>query len=123
MKISAILLGAAMLMATPSFAATELVVNGGYETGNISGWTLTGNTGFSSVPTGAAFTGSFGYSNGAVGSFGVLSQTVATVSGATYAYSFALRNNGGPGNAFEASLGGTAFGPSFTNSGPFGYTV
>ena len=122
MKISMIALGAALLAASPALAA-DLVSNGGFETGNLTSWTLSGNTGFSSVQSFAAFTGSFGYRNGAVGSFGVLSQTVATVSGATYAYSFALRNNGGPDNAFEASLGGTAFGPSFTNSGPFGYTV
>lgn len=123
MKISTILLGAALLTATPTLAATELVSNGGFETGSISSWTLTGNTGFSSVGSFAAFTGAFGYSNGAVGSSGLLNQTVATVAGASYTYSFALRNNGGPANSFSASLGGTAFGPSFSNAGPFGFTV
>ena len=54
MKISTILLGAALLTATPTLAATELVSNGGFETGSISSWTLTGNTGFSSVGSFAA---------------------------------------------------------------------
>ena len=123
MKTYVLALTAALLVAAPALAATNLVTNGGYETGNLSGWTLTGNTGFSSVAAGAAASGSFGYSNGAVGSFGVLSQTVSTIASATYNYSFTLRNNGGPVNAFGVSLGGTSFGPTFSNSGPVGFTT
>ena len=43
MKRLALCAAAAALMASPAFAATELVTNGGFETGNFTGW----NTGYS----------------------------------------------------------------------------
>jgi hypothetical protein len=100
----------------------ELVTNGGFETGSLGPWTLSGNGGFSSVTTFAPAAGSWNYRNGAVGSFGTINQTVATIAGRVYSFSFDLTNEGRPTNAFQADLGGTAFGPVFTNSGPFGYT-
>ena len=79
--------------ATPSNAA-ELVTNGGFETGNFSGWTLGGNTGFTGVDTASAHSGTYGAYFGAVGSTGTLSQLLNTVAGQTYTVSFWLSNSG-----------------------------
>jgi hypothetical protein len=101
----------------------NLVVNCGFETGNLSGWSNTGNTGFTTVTAGAAATGSFGLEVGPVGSLGFLSQNIVTIPGQTYTITFSLRNLSSVGpNSFAASFGAVA-GPSFTNSAAFPYTV
>ncbi len=86
-----------------------LVVNGGFETGDFTGWTHGGNTGFTSVTTGFyAHSGMFGASLGPVGSDGLLSQSIQTITGKPYIVSFALNNASGP-NDFSASWNGTTF--------------
>jgi len=78
MKLRTWLIGAA-LVAASGMANANLVTNGDFSADGTA-WTLTGNMGFNSYP---------GYwSNGAVGSFGYISQDVATVAGATYEFSF-----------------------------------
>jgi hypothetical protein len=124
MSIKALMAGAAMAIVASAAAvsanAAELVSNGGFESG-LSGWTLTGNTGYSSI-TSAAHSGSYAYSNGAVGSLGSISQTVATVAGQSYDFSFWLQNDGGAPNAFAASLGGALLTTALSNAAGFGYT-
>src|SRR5947208_1219010 len=62
--------------------AGNLVTNCGFETGSLSGWSLTGNTGFTGVAGGGTpHTGSFGVFEGPVGSDGFLNQTLPTVAG------------------------------------------
>ena len=55
------------LVALPAFAAdvcqtpANLVVNCGFETGDFTGWTQSGNTGFTGVSTGIyAYSGNYG---------------------------------------------------------------
>jgi len=77
--------------------AANLVVNGGFETGDLTGWTDAGNTGWHSITAGCGIGGSFCDSNGAVGSDSVLQQTINTVPGDVYTISFWLQNDGGGG--------------------------
>ncbi len=86
-----------------------MIVNGGFETGDFTGWTRGGNLGFTLVSTGFfAHTGTFGAQLGPVGSDGLLSQTFQTIAGKPYIVSFALRNLSGP-NDFSATWNGTTF--------------
>ena len=59
---------------------TNLIVNCGFETGDLSGWTLTGNTGFTRVRGNAnppfPYSGNYYAKLGPVGSDGLLRQNV-----------------------------------------------
>lgn len=75
-----------------------LLQNGGFETGDFSGWTQSGNVAYTSVTSGnAAFvhTGRRGAKLGPSGTPGYLSQTVPTVPGKSYLLSLWLRNASG----------------------------
>src|SRR5438270_2575967 len=88
-------------------AAVNLIVNGSFETGDFTGWTLTGNTGFTGVECpGAPFAGP-GDGNcdaflGPVGSNGTLSQSFPTVVGQVYSISFDFQPDGGAPSFFSA---------------------
>jgi flagellin len=124
MTISLRALGFAVALAALPVAgasATELVSNGGFETGDFSGWTLSGNTGFTDVEVGVEHSGTFGGLFGQVGSTGMIEQTLTTVAGQNYSLSFWLLNSGGPANSFEASIDGGAV-LSLNDSPAFDYT-
>ena len=74
---------------------TNIVTNGGFETGDFTGWTQSGNTGFTGVDNFAANSGNFGAFAGPVGTLGFLSQTLNTVAGVVYELSFFLENDEG----------------------------
>jgi FecR-like protein len=88
-----------------------LIVNGGFETGDFTGWTRSGNSGFTSVTSSSFYvnSGTFGASLGPVGSDGILSQTLQTTPGKAYIVSFALRSDGLFTNDFSASWDGQTF--------------
>jgi PKD repeat protein len=74
---------------------TGLLVNGGFETGDLTGWTQVGNT-LANVTTAFAHSGSYSVQFGGVVTPALLEQNIATTPGATYLLSFWLNNyNGG----------------------------
>jgi hypothetical protein len=81
-------------VAHPAKAATNLLVNPGFETGDFTGWTQSGNLGYTSLQTFAAHSGTWGVYEGPIGSEGYLSQTVATSAGASYDIGFWFFSNG-----------------------------
>ena len=116
-----VLCGLAALAVCAGFAGRasagpmNLIVNGGFETGDFTGWTLGGNTAntFVGPPfdgVGHPFSGLHAAVLGAVGSVGTLSQTFATVPGTSYELSLWGANGGGPPNQVTITLNGiTAF--------------
>jgi hypothetical protein len=95
------------LLCGPGRARAEFMANGGFESGNFGGWTQSGNTGFTFVSSSNPNTGTYSAWLGPIGSFGYLSQTVATTPGTTYDLQFALGNSGPVGNQFQVLFGGT----------------
>lgn len=86
--------------------AQELLSNNSFETGDFSGWTLSGNLGFSGIG-GGPHTGTYAAIFGPVGSPGYISQTVATTPGSIYDISWWLFSDGFTPNEFQVSAGGS----------------
>jgi hypothetical protein len=110
-------------------AKANLVVNGGFETGDFTGWAQGGNTGFTQV------SGTFGPNNtsphsgnfqadlGPVGSDGSLTQNLATTVGGSYVLDYWLANDGGTTSDFSVMWDGTTIAGSVLSDPPgFGYT-
>lgn len=118
---------AAIAFAALSFSGTaqavELVANGGFETGDFTGWTQFGNTGFTSVcaGSGCANTGTYGATFGPVGSIGGIEQLLNTAVAGNYTISFFLRNDGGPTNSFTAFFDSTPLLLTINQANPFQY--
>ena len=99
-------MGLAVGISGPAHAA-ELVTNGSFETGDFTGWTLSGNTGFTGVECpGAPFAGP-GDGNcdaffGPVGSVGGITQNLATLPGRFYNINFDFQPDGGTPSFFSA---------------------
>ena len=115
----------ALLISPLSFAAFSepavggnLVLNSGFETGNFSGWMLSGNESYSLVTDRAldskgsishvAHGGNDYALLGPIGSTGQMGQTIATTSGQTYTFSWWLGSDGDLANEFSASWNGTS---------------
>jgi hypothetical protein len=100
------------------------LLNGGFETGDFTGWTTNGNLGSCLVTASSPYvhSGQHGAQLGPVGSLGYLSQTLATTAGSTYLLSFWLNSpNGAAFNEFLVSWNGTTL-LDQTNIGAIGWT-
>jgi flagellin len=106
-----ILFVALLAFLSPNISHANLIKNPGFETGDFSGWTRSGNPGFTSVTSSPSFvrSGTFAAFLGPIGSDGFLSQTFATVPGDVYIVSFSMRSDGGLPNDFNASWDGSQF--------------
>jgi hypothetical protein len=104
-------------------AGDNLVTNGSFETGDFTGWTLSGDTTFTGVCNVSNCPGAFAPEDGTfaayfgpVGDTATISQTIATTPGDEYSLSFYLANPvGGTPNYFNVTFGNSSF--SFTNFG------
>jgi len=100
----------AALCAAKAQAATNLVQNGSFETGNFADWTVTNNPQYSLV---ADFvtkyfgpeSGTYYAMLGSIGSDSYLSQTLATSIGTNYTLSFYLASDGGKPSNFSVAVG------------------
>src|SRR5262249_51390576 len=93
-----------------SVIPTPLLKNGGFEFGDFTGWTTSGNFSFCTVNTGtnAASSGFYGGTFGPQTTLGFISQTVPTVPGQTYLIGFMLNTPAGTTNSeFRVSWNGT----------------
>ncbi len=85
--------------------ACPVITNGDFETGDFTGWSQSGNTGYTSVGKGAD--GTLEALFGPVGSDGYLSQTFTDVVGQNYNLDFDLYAPGNGPSDFSASINGT----------------
>jgi len=102
---------AALVLATflAGAAQASIITNPGFETGNFTGWALSGDTSFTAVDNFSPHSGSFGAflgtSVGTPGSTGSITQTLATTVGVLYDIEFWLSTPIMP-NFFSVSFDG-----------------
>jgi hypothetical protein len=111
-----------MLFALVTLPARADVTNGGFETGDFTGWVQTGDTGFSGVDPLAARSGSFGAFFGPTAPGGI-SQSFATIATMTYRvdFSLSLADSSQP-NSFSWAWNGVSQTPSLSNAAGFAFT-
>ena len=122
-KLSALVLCAtAFVFCNP--ARADLVTNGGFETGDFTGWTQTGSTSFDGVqcpgPGATVHGGNCSAFFGPVGSTGGISQNLATTPGTQYRIDFFFCLMAVTPSSFSATFGATTL-RSLTNptAGPY----
>jgi hypothetical protein len=121
--LAALLAGVAWIGGA-SHARADLIVNGGFESGDFApGWSVTGNTTDQvfGVDASMPHTGTYGAFFGQVGSEAFLMQTVTTVPGLEYILDFYVMNEDGSSpNEFSATFGSSTL-LDESNLPTFGY--
>ncbi len=121
--LGAVITAIGLAMAAPA-QALNLVVNGGFETGNFNGWVQLGNTGFTGVqcpgPGPTVAEGNCSAFFGPVGSVGSIAQGINLHVGQLYLLTFAFLPDGGTPSSFSVSFGGVTL-LNLTNPAASGY--
>ena len=98
------------IASVPALADSNLITNGGFETGDFTGWTV--NAGATAVQASgglggySANTGTYYAALGSVGGDGTLSQTFADTAGEALTLSYYLASNGTTTNDFNTYING-----------------
>lgn len=102
-------------------AAQASIVNGGFESGDFEGWTVSGDTAFAGVANGVEHSGAYGAFFGSDPST-TISQVLATSAGASYVIDFwlSIQDSATP-NRFAMSWEGVDV-IEIVDSPAFGYT-
>jgi hypothetical protein len=115
-RSAALFLG--LLIFSPGGIATADVINGGFETGDFTGWTSSGKNDKDGVDDKFQHSGVFSAFFGAEDAPSFLSQDVPTSPGFTYTLSFWLMDEGGgPPNEFQVRWNGTLLQTLTDNTG------
>ena len=104
--------GLTLGLALPVQAETINLVNGGFETGDFTGWTLSGNSSFIGVQCGGGPTVDSGNCSafaGPIGSLGFINQTFTAAAGSRASVSFAWLVDGGTPSEFDVEFDGVRF--------------
>jgi Carbohydrate binding domain/PEP-CTERM motif len=111
----------AVLASAALSAHANLVINGGFETGDFTGWTRSGDSSFTAVNGILVHSGNFSLQTGPGTSDGFFDQTLTTVVGTTYTVDFWLAAQAGTPNDFSCTFAGVTV-LSLVNSPAFPYT-
>lgn len=121
-SICTLLAGAALAIGLGASAqAANLIVNGGFETGDFTGWTVVeNNTGVETTGYDGLYphSGTYFAALGNVGCCGTISQTVSDTAGEALTLTYFHMSDGGTPNYFETDWDGVAIAGSIINNAP-----
>src|SRR5690242_9343822 len=95
------------LLAVPGFASANIVFNGGFETGDFTGWILSGNPIPGNVDGSAPHSGQFAANLFAAQSPAFIEQQLTTQPGAVYKLTYFFDSGGGTPNRFSTQVNGS----------------
>ena len=112
-KTLLVVVAMAVLVCAPAAFAQNLLTNGSFETGDLTGWSTSGNNSLIEVTTGSFYQysgaedGLFYVVAGPVGSTGTLSQSFSDTAGQNYSFSFWLNAVGDNPSSISVMWDGT----------------